>query len=112
MPGETRSSACNERAEASEEQARSAPSHYPDQCTFLGKEEKAVTTTAQRTLEDALQAAGNPATMVRNSQVGAYIYPVVAPEFGNWRDEQRAWRTSCVLFDQSHHMVNVFLEGP
>ena len=66
----------------------------------------------QQTLEDALQAAGNPATMVRNSQIGAYIYPVVAPEFSNWRDEQRAWRESCVLFDQSHHMVNFFVEGP
>jgi vanillate/3-O-methylgallate O-demethylase len=67
---------------------------------------------AERSLEDVLQAAGNPATMVRNSQIGAYIYPVVAPEFSNWRDEQRAWRTTCVLFDQSHHMVNVFVEGP
>jgi len=76
----------------------------------LGKEKDV--TTAQRTLEDALQAAGNSATMLRNSQVGAYIYPVVAPEFSNWRDEQRAWRESCVLFDQSHHMVNLLVEGP
>ncbi len=67
---------------------------------------------AQRTLEDTIQAAGNPATMVRNSQIGAYIYPVVASEFSNWRDEQLAWRTSCVLYDQSHHMVNLHLEGP
>jgi len=66
----------------------------------------------KRSLEDALQAAGNAVDMVRNSQIGAYIYPVVAPEFSNWRDEQRAWRTTCVLFDQSHHMVNVFVEGP
>jgi vanillate/3-O-methylgallate O-demethylase len=65
-----------------------------------------------QTLEDALQAAGNAATMVRNSQIGAYVYPVVASEFSNWRDEQRAWRHSCVLFDQSHHMVNLFVEGP
>jgi vanillate/3-O-methylgallate O-demethylase len=67
---------------------------------------------AQRSLEDALQAAGNAAEMVRTSRIGAYIYPVVAPEFGNWRDEQRAWRDTVVLFDQSHHMVNLFVEGP
>jgi vanillate/3-O-methylgallate O-demethylase len=66
----------------------------------------------QRSLEDALQAAGNPATMVRNSRIGAYVYPVVASEFTNWRDEQWAWRHSCVLFDQSHHMVNLYVEGP
>jgi vanillate/3-O-methylgallate O-demethylase len=67
---------------------------------------------AEKTLEDALQAAGNAAEMVRNSRIGAYVYPVVATEFSNWRDEQRAWRTSCVLFDQSHHMVNLFVRGP
>jgi vanillate/3-O-methylgallate O-demethylase len=66
----------------------------------------------QKSLEDLLQEVGNPAQMVRNSQIGAYVYPVVPSEFSNWRDEQAAWRKSCVLFDQSHHMVNVFVEGP
>ena len=62
-------------------------------------------------LEDALRAADNAAAMFRNSRIGAYIYPIVAPEFTNWRDEQRAWRTTCVLYDQSHHMVNLYVEG-
>ena len=66
---------------------------------------------AYKNLEEALQAAGNPVKMLRNSQIGAYVYPVVAPEFTNWRDEQRAWRETCVLFDQSHHMVNLFVQG-
>jgi vanillate/3-O-methylgallate O-demethylase len=67
---------------------------------------------AHKNLEEAIQASGNPVKMLRNSQVGAYVYPVVAPEFSNWRDEQRAWRETCVLFDQSHHMVNLFISGP
>ena len=67
---------------------------------------------AYKNLEEALQAAGNPVQMLRNSQIGAYVYPVVASEFTNWRDEQRAWRETCVLFDQSHHMVDLFIEGP
>jgi vanillate/3-O-methylgallate O-demethylase len=50
--------------------------------------------------------------MLRNSQIGAYIYPVVPAEFTNWRDEQRAWQETCVLFDQSHHMANLFIDGP
>lgn len=41
-----------------------------------------------------------------------YVYPVVTPEFQNWRDEQRAWRETAVLFDQSHHMDEVIVEGP
>ena len=40
------------------------------------------------------------------------MYPVVAAEFSNWRREQRAWRETAVLFDQSHHMVNLFMRGP
>ncbi|MCW2350372.1 MULTISPECIES: vanillate/3-O-methylgallate O-demethylase [Sphingobium] len=62
-------------------------------------------------LEQVLNAAGNPVEMLRNSQIGAYVYPVVAPEFSNWRSEQWAWRNAAVLFDQSHHMVNLFIKG-
>jgi vanillate/3-O-methylgallate O-demethylase len=62
-------------------------------------------------LEDLLQSVGNPATMLRNSQIGAYVYPVVPSEYSNWRDEQRAWRETVVLFDQSHHMANIYIEG-
>jgi len=63
-------------------------------------------------LEQLISAAINPVDMLRNSQIGAYVYPVVAPEFSNWRDEQRAWRETAVLFDQSHHMVDLFIKGP
>jgi vanillate/3-O-methylgallate O-demethylase len=65
-----------------------------------------------KTLEDLLQAAGNPVELLRHSQIGAYVYPVVPSEFSNWRDEQRAWRDSAVLFDQSHHMAEITVRGP
>src|ERR1700750_3080214 len=67
---------------------------------------------AQPSFEDVLKTAGNPVDMLRNSKIGAYVYPVVPPEYSNWRDEQGAWRNSCVLFDQSHHMVEQMVEGP
>jgi len=66
----------------------------------------------RRSLEDLLKSVGNPVDLLRNSQIGAYVYPVVPAEFTNWRDEQRAWRETCVLFDQSHHMVDLYVEGP
>jgi vanillate/3-O-methylgallate O-demethylase len=62
-------------------------------------------------LEQVLAGAGNTVDMLRNSQIGAYVYPVVAPEFHNWRSEQWAWQHSAVLFDQSHHMVNLYIRG-
>ena len=67
---------------------------------------------AQSSLEQLLRSAGNPVKLLRNSQIGAYVYPVVPSEFSNWRDEQRAWRESAVLFDQSHHMAEITVKGP
>ena len=33
-----------------------------------------------RNLEEVLKASGNPVDMLRNSQIGAYVYPVVPGE--------------------------------
>lgn len=59
-----------------------------------------------------LMKTTNPVEILRNSQTGMYVYPVVAPEFSNWRTEQEAWRHSAVLFDQSHHLDELIVEGP
>ena len=64
-----------------------------------------------RNLEEILAATADTVQMLRNSQLGAYVYPVVASEFSNWRSEQWAWQHSAVLSDQSHHMVNLYLRG-
>jgi vanillate/3-O-methylgallate O-demethylase len=63
-------------------------------------------------LQEVLDRTDNTVELLRNSQLGAYIYPVVPYEFSNWRREQKAWRETAVLFDQSHHMANLFLRGP
>jgi vanillate/3-O-methylgallate O-demethylase len=65
-----------------------------------------------RSLEELLRAVGNPVALLRDSQIGAYVYPVVPSEFSNWRDEQLAWQKTAVLYDQSHHMVEQYVEGP
>jgi vanillate/3-O-methylgallate O-demethylase len=65
-----------------------------------------------KTLSELLDQHGNAVDLLRNSRIGMYVYPVVAPEFSNWRTEQAAWRNSAVLFDQSHHMDELVVEGP
>ena len=65
-----------------------------------------------QSLQDLIDAAGNPVDLVRNSQIGPYVYPKVPSEFSNWRDEQHAWRDTCCLFDQSHHMTDMYVKGP
>jgi glycine cleavage system aminomethyltransferase T len=62
-------------------------------------------------LEQLLHTVNSPVEMLRNSQIGPYAFPVVRHEFTNWRDEQRSWRDSCALFDQSHHMTDLYVEG-
>lgn len=36
----------------------------------------------------------------------------VRPEFSTWRDEQKAWRNTIALHDQSYHMDSLHLRGP
>jgi glycine cleavage system aminomethyltransferase T len=64
-----------------------------------------------KSLEDLIKASGNPVDMLRNSPSGPNVYPVVPPEYTNWRDEQRAWQETCVLFNQSYHMTDMYIEG-
>ena len=67
---------------------------------------------SSQNLEGLLQSVGNPVDLVRNSQIGPYVYPAVPGEFSNWRDEQHAWRNTSALFDQSHHMTDLTIKGP
>jgi vanillate/3-O-methylgallate O-demethylase len=66
---------------------------------------------ANRSLQQKMDSIGNPVHMLRNSQTGPYVFPI-APEFSNWRDEQEAWRKTAILFDQSYHMADLYVEGP
>jgi vanillate/3-O-methylgallate O-demethylase len=69
------------------------------------------TTIAQESLEAAIQRVGNPVELLRNATYPAFEFPVKA-EFTNWRSEQAAWRETCALLDQSHHMTDLFISGP
>jgi vanillate/3-O-methylgallate O-demethylase len=67
---------------------------------------------SQKSLEDVLKTVSSPIELLRNSKIGPYVYPKVPSEFTNWRDEQHAWRDTSALFDQSHHMTDVYFDGP
>jgi vanillate/3-O-methylgallate O-demethylase len=67
---------------------------------------------SHQSLEEKLQAVGGAVEMARNSQIGPYVYPAVPGEFSNWRDEQISWQKTSALFDQSHHMLDLQIDGP
>jgi glycine cleavage system aminomethyltransferase T len=67
---------------------------------------------SDKSLEELLRSVKSPADLLRNQQTGPNAYPGVPAEYTNWRDEQRAWQETCVLFNQSYHMADLAVEGP
>ncbi|MEJ2457917.1 MAG: aminomethyl transferase family protein, partial [Novosphingobium sp.] len=65
-----------------------------------------------KTLQNLLDEKGDIVGFLRNQQVGPNVYPGVPSEYTNWRDEQRAWAESAILFNQSFHMVDLLVTGP
>lgn len=50
-------------------------------------------------------------TLAPHAKHRAHLTPVPV-DVTNWPDEQRAWRETAILFDQSFHMPELFLKGP
>lgn len=66
----------------------------------------------QKTLQTLLDESGDLVDFLRNQQTGPNVYPGVPAEYSNWRAEQQAWAQTCVLFNQSYHMVELEVRGP
>ena len=62
-------------------------------------------------LQNKIDAHDDAWTMLYNAHVQKFAFPVQA-EFSNWIDEQRAWRNSAIFQNMSHHMTDVYFEGP
>ena len=66
---------------------------------------------AGSSLQDKISASGNVHDMLYHASGRVFQFPVQS-EFTNWRDEQDAWRTAAIFQNMSHHMCNVYFEGP
>lgn len=63
-----------------------------------------------QSLEQAIQSAGSPVELLRDLGVGRFT--ALPDEYTHWIEEQRAWRESCALADQSYHMSDLEVTGP
>lgn len=67
-------------------------------------------------LQTELDAAGGPLPAMRGlaseHPIARTALPGLVGEFTNWRHEQAAWHTTAAFLNQSHHMVDLFVEGP
>jgi glycine cleavage system aminomethyltransferase T len=66
---------------------------------------------SSESLAAALARVGSPVELLRNLAFPPSTFPV-QPEFTNWRTESRSWLETCALLDQSHHMTDLFVQGP
>jgi vanillate/3-O-methylgallate O-demethylase len=74
-------------------------------------------TESVKTLEDRLSSISNLVDHFYNDTLAPHVrarggLTPVPLENSTWVEEQRAWRNTAVLFDQSHHMPELFLKGP
>jgi vanillate/3-O-methylgallate O-demethylase len=68
-------------------------------------------------LEQLLQSTDNIAEYFRGIDLDRSVYSPAKrgsfpDEYTNWIEEQRAIQESCVIVDQSHHMMSLHIEGP
>jgi vanillate/3-O-methylgallate O-demethylase len=73
--------------------------------------------TTITTLADLLSSKSDLVDHFYNDTVAPHVkaktgLTPVPLEQSTWMEEQRAWRNSAVLFDQSHHMPELFVKGP
>lgn len=65
-----------------------------------------------KSLQSAIDEAGSPVALVWKPNAEAWKVPVIEPEYVGWRKEQQAWRDGVALSDLSHHMSDLWIEGP
>lgn len=72
-----------------------------------------------KSLQDLVDAKKNLVDYFYNDTISQYhasrtglFASYIATEYTNWREEQRAWRETAVLFNQSHHMPVLYVKGP
>ncbi len=63
-------------------------------------------------LEEAIQQAGGPMKLLWKPNNKLHAVPVVQPEYAGWRLEQAAYTSGAAFSDLSHHMSDLFIEGP
>ncbi|GAB7020760.1 aminomethyltransferase family protein [Halostagnicola bangensis] len=61
-------------------------------------------------MEEAVEAAGNPVELMQDLGVGQFTK--VPDEYTHWIEEQRSWRETVALADQSYHMTDHHVKGP
>ncbi|MFD8006040.1 aminomethyl transferase family protein [Streptomyces mirabilis] len=67
---------------------------------------------ASPSLQDGIDRAGSPVKLLWKPNAAPWTPEVVEREYTGWREEQAAWHEGVALLNLSHHMYDMFIEGP
>ncbi|MFD9325435.1 aminomethyl transferase family protein [Streptomyces sp. NPDC060065] len=67
---------------------------------------------AAPSLQDGIDKAGSPVRLLWKPNAAPWLPEVVEREYTGWRQEQAAWHESVAILNLSHHMFDMFIEGP
>ncbi|MCX4976909.1 aminomethyl transferase family protein [Streptomyces sp. NBC_00620] len=67
---------------------------------------------AAPSLQDGIDKAGSPVKLLWKPNAAPWLPEVVEREYTGWRQEQAAWHESVAILNLSHHMFDMFIEGP
>jgi vanillate/3-O-methylgallate O-demethylase len=68
--------------------------------------------TDMPSLQDGIDQAGSPIKLLWKPGLPGWKPPVIAEEYAGWRQEQAAWNDNVTISDLSHHMRDLFIDGP
>ena len=63
-------------------------------------------------LQDGIDKAGSPIALLWKPNAAPWTPEVVEREYAGWRQEQAAWHQGVALLNLSHHMYDLFIDGP
>ena len=63
-------------------------------------------------LQDGIDRAGSPVKLLWARDPAPWLPESIDPEYAGWRREQAAWHEAVSLSDVSHHMFDLYIEGP
>ncbi|MFD6274417.1 aminomethyl transferase family protein [Streptomyces sp. NPDC060209] len=63
-------------------------------------------------LQDGIDKAGSPIQLLWKPGAAPWTPEVVEREYAGWRLEQAAWHEGAALLNLSHHMYDMWIEGP
>ncbi len=67
---------------------------------------------ATPSLQDGIDKAGSPIRLLWKPNAEPWTPEVVEREYAGWRQEQAAWHEGVALLNLSHHMYDMWIEGP